>query len=51
MSIKLYVGSLSYKMDDAELENIFKTIGPVKSAKVSITDRGTSRVKDLDLSK
>lgn len=44
MSKKLYVGSLSYNVDDKELENIFATVGTVQSAKV-ITDMGTGRSK------
>lgn len=44
MGTKLYVGSLSYSIDDKELENIFSTSGEVKSAKV-ITDMGTGRSK------
>lgn len=44
MSTKLYVGSLSYKITNEDLENIFNTIGPIKSAKI-ITDRGTGQSK------
>lgn len=44
MSKKLYVGNLSYAIDDVGLEEIFAKIGNVESAKV-ITDRDTGRSK------
>jgi cold-inducible RNA-binding protein len=44
MSMKLYVGSLPYSFDDAELESLFSTVGKVLSAKV-IMDRDTGRSK------
>ena len=44
MSKKLYVGNLSYSVDDRELEKLFATHGAVQSASV-ITDRDTGRSK------
>jgi RNA recognition motif-containing protein len=41
---KLYVGNLSYDVDNAALEQIFSTYGEVKSAEV-IQDRDTGRSK------
>jgi RNA recognition motif-containing protein len=42
--MNIYVGNLSYKMDDKELEAIFLKFGAVKSAKV-IMDRETGKSK------
>ena len=39
-----YVGNLSYKMNDKDLEGIFAKFGAVKSAKV-IMDRETGKIK------
>lgn len=44
MGKKLYVGSLSYNIDDRDLETIFAAVGKVQSAKV-IMDRDTGRSK------
>lgn len=44
MTKKLYVGSLSYSIDDGELEKIFAAIGSVVSAKV-IMDAASGRSK------
>lgn len=44
MSKKLHVGSLSYDINDQELQNIFAAAGTVQSAKV-ITDPATGRSK------
>jgi cold-inducible RNA-binding protein len=44
MATKLFVGSLAYRTTDAELEELFATIGQVVSAKV-IIDRDTNRSK------
>ena len=44
MSSKLFVGNLSYKLTDGELEEIFSEFGDVSSAKV-ITDRRSGRSK------
>ncbi len=44
MSKKLYVGNLSYSVDNRELESMFATFGSVTSANV-ITDRETGRSK------
>lgn len=44
MNQKLFVGSLSYKIDSAELQNIFSVAGAVVSAQV-IMDRDTGRSK------
>lgn len=41
---KLFVGSLSWGVNDQQLEDFFAQIGTVQSAKV-ITDRETSRSK------
>jgi RNA recognition motif-containing protein len=41
---KLYVGNLSYDVDNAALEALFATYGTVKSAEV-IHDRDTGRSK------
>jgi cold-inducible RNA-binding protein len=44
MAANLFVGSLSYSVDDAQLKDFFSTVGEVVSAKV-ITDRDTGRSK------
>ena len=44
MSKKLYVGNLSYTVDNRELESMFAAHGSVASANV-ITDRDTGRSK------
>ncbi len=44
MAAKLFVGSLAYSVRDDELEEFFKTVGTVVSAKV-IMDRETNRSK------
>ncbi len=44
MGKKLYVGNLSYEVDDAKLETMFSEHGTVESANV-ITDRNTGRSK------
>lgn len=44
MAAKLFVGSLAYSVRDEELEEFFKTVGTVESAKV-IMDRETNRSK------
>ena len=40
--MNIYVGNLSYRMNDKELEEVFSKFGAVKSAKV-IMDRETGR--------
>ncbi|RXJ91666.1 RNA-binding protein [Arcobacter sp. CECT 8983] len=42
--MNIYVGNLSFRMNDSELEKVFAEFGEVKSAKV-ITDRETGRSK------
>ncbi|MGB1226275.1 MAG: RNA recognition motif domain-containing protein [Poseidonibacter sp.] len=42
--MNIYVGNLSYKVGDRELEELFSQFGGVKSAKV-IEDRETGRSK------
>lgn len=42
--MNIYVGNLSYRMDDKGLEEVFSKFGEVKSAKV-IMDRETGRSK------
>jgi len=42
MSMKLYVGNLSYRTSDSELQNLFSQAGQVQSA-ILITDRETGR--------
>ena len=42
--MNIYVGNLSFRMDDSDLEKVFSEFGEVKSAKV-ITDRETGRSK------
>lgn len=44
MGKKLYVGNLSYSMDNAQLEEMFTKYGTVQSAEV-IQDRDTGRSK------
>jgi cold-inducible RNA-binding protein len=44
MATKLFVGSLSYNVDDAQLRDFFATIGEVVSANV-IIDRDSGRSK------
>ena len=44
MSKKLYIGNLPYSVNDAKLEELFKSAGEVVSAKV-ITDYATQRSK------
>ncbi|MDR2342728.1 MAG: RNA-binding protein [Campylobacteraceae bacterium] len=42
--MNIYVGNLSYKMTESELEDIFGQFGTVLSAKI-VTDRETNRSK------
>jgi RNA recognition motif-containing protein len=42
MSIKIYVGNLSFDSSEADLKGLFATYGEVESAKV-ITDQFTNR--------
>lgn len=42
--MNIYVGNLSYRMDDRELEALFAKFGTVKSAKI-IMDKETGRSK------
>ena len=44
MGSKLYVGNLSYNVDNAQLEQLFSAHGQVQSAEV-IADRDTGRSK------
>ena len=44
MNNKLYVGNLSYNVNDAQLSELFTQVGKVISVKV-ITDRTTGRSK------
>lgn len=44
MATKLFVGSLPWAVDDAQLEEMFSSFGQVTSAKV-IIDRETNRSK------
>jgi cold-inducible RNA-binding protein len=44
MGKKLYVGNMSYEVDNAALEQMFAAHGTVESAQV-ITDRATGRSK------
>ena len=44
MGKKLYVGNLSYKVTNADLETLFSQFGEVRSAEV-IQDRGTGTSK------
>ena len=42
MQVKLFVGNLPWSVGDAQLEEIFSSLGDVQSARV-ITDRDTGR--------
>lgn len=42
MSMKLYVGNLSYRTSDSDLQQLFSQAGQVQSA-VLVTDRDTGR--------
>jgi len=42
--MNIYVGNLSYRMSDSDLEAVFAKFGEVKSAKI-IMDRETGRSK------
>jgi len=42
MQVKLFVGNLPWSVGDAELEDVFRPLGEVQSARV-ITDRDTGR--------
>ncbi|XPV68456.1 MAG: RNA recognition motif domain-containing protein [Halarcobacter sp.] len=42
--MNIYVGNLSYRMNDSDLEAVFAQYGEVKSAKI-IMDRETGRSK------
>jgi RNA recognition motif-containing protein len=44
MGKKLYVGNMSYSVDSAALEQMFRAYGTVESAQI-ITDRATGRSK------
>lgn len=44
MSKKLYVGNLSYKVDEETLKEVFAKVGEVQSVKI-ITDTSTGRSK------
>jgi cold-inducible RNA-binding protein len=44
MSKKLYVGNLSYKVDEETLKEVFSKVGEVLSARI-ITDASTGRSK------
>ncbi len=44
MGKKLYVGNLTYKINDADLQELFSHYGSVQSAQV-ISDRDTGRSK------
>ena len=44
MGKKIYVGNLSYSVDDQTLQEIFSAFGTVESAKV-VTDRDSGRSK------
>ncbi len=44
MAMKLYVGNLSYNVNNSELEQMFTPFGTVQSASI-ITDRETGRSK------
>ncbi len=44
MSTKLFIGSLPWSVNDAELKSLFEPYGNVQSAKV-ITDKQTRRSK------
>jgi cold-inducible RNA-binding protein len=42
MSVRLYVGNLSFGVTEGELEDLFSQVGPVQSANI-VTDRDTGR--------
>ncbi len=42
--MNIYVGNLSYKMTDEDLEKLFKTFGSVSESKI-VTDRESGRSK------
>lgn len=42
MSVRLYVGNLSFGVTEGELEDLFAQVGPVQSANI-VTDRDTGR--------
>ena len=42
MTIKIYVGNLSYSMSESELNDLFAQFGEVESAKI-VTDRNSGR--------
>jgi RNA recognition motif-containing protein len=42
--MNIYVGNLSYRMDDGELREVFEEFGEVSSARI-INDRETARSK------
>ncbi|WP_300362267.1 RNA-binding protein [Hydrogenimonas sp.] len=42
--MNIYVGNLSYRMDDGELKEVFEQYGEVSSARI-ISDRETGRSK------
>lgn len=44
MSKKLYIGNLSYELNDSDLQNLFTSHGSVVSARV-VTDKYTGRSK------
>jgi cold-inducible RNA-binding protein len=44
MSMRLYVGNLSYEVNNAQLEDLFRPFGNVRSAQV-VMDRDTGRSK------
>ena len=44
MSMKLYVGNLSYEMTEPQLQTLFSEAGEVTSAKI-ITDRQTGQAR------
>lgn len=44
MSTKLYVGNLSYEIENADLENLFAGSGKVATVNI-VKDRDTGRVK------
>jgi len=44
MNNKLYVGNVSYQVNESSLEQTFSSFGKVKSVKI-ITDRETGRTK------
>ena len=48
MAMKLYVGNLSYDVNNSELEQMFTPFGTVQSASI-ITDRETGRSKGFGL--